>query len=69
MHVCARCGRGIRATAVDPVVSAPSLGKGLYHAECAERQWRGSANTNPPTEDEIDAIADLAIGMLEDTDE
>jgi hypothetical protein len=64
IHICARCGTTIRATSADPVISAPSLGKGFYHSVCADRQWQGSTDTSPPSQDAIDEIAELALGIL-----
>ena len=63
--VCSRCGRPIRATKADPAVSAPSLGRGVQHWECAQRTWGGSADIAPPVQDDLDEIADFAIGVLE----
>lgn len=38
--VCACCGKYIGGTHSDPVISAPSLGKGAYHYECAMLTWK-----------------------------
>lgn len=37
--VCACCGKAIIGTYRDPVISAPTLGKGCYHFECANLVW------------------------------
>ena len=64
-HICERCGHPIRATVADPVISAPSLGRGFFHEQCAAKQWRGDNNTEPPEVETIDEIADHALALLE----
>jgi hypothetical protein len=64
-HICERCGYPIRATVADPVISAPSLGRGFFHEQCAAKQWCGNDDTNPPEVDDIDEIADCALALLE----
>lgn len=61
MTICSLCGATIRATATDPVVTAPSLGKGAFHYACAFRVWNGIQDETPPEQDPIDEVADLAM--------
>jgi hypothetical protein len=37
--VCECCNKAIHGDHTDPVISAPSLGKGNYHFECAIAVW------------------------------
>lgn len=64
---CSACSTIIRGTVADPIVSAPSLGRGVMHMECAQRVWRGIRVTEPPTRDPIDEVADLAIAAYRNT--
>jgi len=41
VHICSFCGRGIMGTVRDPVISARSLGPGLYHYGCSKKVWQG----------------------------
>lgn len=37
--MCSVCEKYILGTHEDPVISAPSLGRGLYHYDCAMLVW------------------------------
>jgi hypothetical protein len=38
--LCAHCQKYIAGTVKDPVISAPSLGTGVYHYKCAVEIWK-----------------------------
>ena len=37
--ICSLCEKSIGGTWRDPVISCPSLGKGVYHYKCAKLVW------------------------------
>jgi len=39
--LCSWCKLYIIGSVKDPVISAPTLGKGTYHWSCAQEKWRG----------------------------
>lgn len=38
--ICSHCKKSIAGSVKDPVISAPSLGKGAYHTGCADLLWK-----------------------------
>lgn len=44
IYACARCGKTIGVTPDDPVITASSLGAGVFHRACATMEWDDRKN-------------------------
>ena len=47
IYACSRCGKSIAVTPEDPVITASSLGAGLFHRKCASEVWAEKASKRP----------------------